>query len=178
MKYFSLSSWPVWLMFGYRYLPPLHSYFSVKICEVLSPTPFPVNFRRGGQGGEQENLFSLKPPLCATQFRSTNVGSVLCSWLECRGGEEGAECRGAGGCSGSPEAQRPCCPLASYVPPDLGLEMQLPGQCPRTVCVVCAIPSQHGWEIARPWGGKDDLSSFFGRRKSNNFFWWAVSVSQ
>lgn len=53
MKYFSLSSWPVWLMSGYRYLPSLQCNFILFILFFnlwsTFPTPrFSVGFGEAG----------------------------------------------------------------------------------------------------------------------------------
>lgn len=143
MKYFSLSSRPVWLRFSYRYLPPLHSYFSFKISEVLSPTPFPVSFGGGTRGREQENLFFLKPLLCVTQFRSTNIGSLLCSWPRWGG------TRVSWSCFGSPEAHE------ETVLPAVSRSQPRNAGCLGSahVLCVCVVPSHlstgEGWQ--NPW---------------------------
>lgn len=144
----------IWLQ-----VPPLHSYFSFKISEVLSPTSFSVYL---GWGGKQENLFFLKPLLYVTQFRSTNIGSLLCSW------------RWWGGTRVSPRAALAllkltgtlCCLLALYVAPDLSLEMQDSWAVPPVLCVLCH-PTSAQVRDGKTLGKKDDLS--FGRSRAKQF---------
>lgn len=171
MKYFSLSSWPVWLMFGYRYLPLLHSYFSFKISEVLSPTSFSVNFGGVSWGREQENLFFLKPLLCVTQFRSTSTGSLLCSWP--RWG--GARVSQRAALALLKLTGRLCCLLAPCVAPDLSLEMQAAWAVPvYSVYVLCRPISAQ--VMAKPLGKRMTCPLPLGEAEPNNSFWRAISL--